>query len=98
MAILGTAIRPRVSLFKSNRYFYVQLIDDVAQKTLVSASTHGSKDKEKPVERARKLAEIIADKAKKSGITRVIFHKGSYKYHGGIKSFAEGLRAAGINL
>lgn len=77
--IFGTAERPRLSVFRSNRYIYAQLIDDSAGRTLAAAS---GKD-------ARAAGLLIAEKAKKQGINSVVFDRGAYKYHGRIKALAE---------
>ena len=88
--IFGTAKRPRLSVFRSNKYVWVQVINDDAGQTLASASTKGLKTKTKTkTEQAAALGELLAEKAKKAGIKSVIFDRGSYKYHGRIKSLME---------
>ena len=97
--VLGTAERPRLSVFRSNRYTYVQLIDDVAGKTLVSASTQSlEKQVKAKTNQAKQLGEIIAKKAKEAGIKIAVFHRGSYKFHGRVKAVAEGAREGGLKL
>lgn len=99
--IVGTKARPRVSVFKSNKHIFVQLIDDESRKTILSSqvvSTARSKIKGNKSEKAAEVGKIIAEKAKTSGISEVVFDRGGYKYHGRIKAVAEGLRAGGLKL
>lgn len=98
--ILGTAEKPRLSVFKSNKYIYVQLIDDQNSKTLVSASTRElSKMKDSQKESLNeKLGELIAKKAVEKGIKKGVFDRGAYKYHGRIKLIAENIRKNGLNI
>ncbi|MEK9170386.1 MAG: 50S ribosomal protein L18 [Patescibacteria group bacterium] len=95
--IFGTNEKPRLSVFRSNKYAYAQLISDSDNKTLVSASTHELKSgKKTKTDQARMLGELLAEKAQKAGISKVIFNRGSYKYHGRIKAIAEGARSKGL--
>jgi large subunit ribosomal protein L18 len=101
--ISGTASRPRLSIFRSNRYVAVQLIDDESGKTLLSASTRPlAKDKkekgETKVKQAEKMGEMIAQKAVEKGIKEAVFDRGGYKYHGRVKTVAESARKAGLKL
>ena len=99
--ITGTANRPRVSVFKSNKHIFVQLIDDETKKTLLSSkivSASKSKMKGSKIDRASEIGKIVAEKAKASGINAVVFDRGGYKYHGRIKALAESLRASGLKL
>jgi large subunit ribosomal protein L18 len=96
--IFGTAEKPRFSVFRSSRYTYAQLIDDMDGKTLVSASTKELKEKGKKSELAEKLGELISKKAIEKGIKKAVFNRGSYKYHGRIKAVAEGARKGGLQL
>ena len=89
--VSGTAERPRLSVFKSNRHLHLQLIDDVAQKTLVSAST-------KEAGKLEDLAKLLADKAAKAGIAAAVFDRGGYKYHGRVAKLADAARAAGLKI
>ncbi len=89
---------PRVSVFRSNRHFYVQLIDDATGKTLVSANDIGSKLKGGKTETAQKLAKIVGQLASKAGISEVVFDRGGYKYHGRVKALAEELRKEGLKF
>lgn len=88
-SILGTADRPRLSVFRSNKYTYAQLIDDSTGKTLASASTRGLKEKAKKSDLAAKLGEVLAEKAKKAGVKKVVFDRGPYRFHGRIKVLSE---------
>jgi len=100
--IFGTSEKPRLSIFRSNRYTYVQLIDDKTGKTLVSASTYelskSEKQKAKKQELAGKLGELIAKKAIEKNIIKAVFDRGKYKYHGRIKAVAEAARKGGLQL
>lgn len=90
---------PRVSVFRSLKHIYVQIIDDAAHKTLVSCSSlelENLTGDKKGV--ARLVGAALADRAKKVGITAVIFDRGGYLYHGRVKSLAEGLREGGIKV
>lgn len=90
---------PRVSVFRSLKYLYGQIIDDAAQKTLVSSGPAQVKDI-KGDKKAIALAtgKELAKRAREKGIQRVIFDRGPYRYHGRIKSFADGLREGGLEL
>lgn len=97
--IWGTAAKPRVSVFRSNRYLYAQLIDDERGKTLIGASTRGIEHAKKPkTEKAARLGELLAEKMKKADIPNAVLHRGSYRYHGQIRAFAEAMRKSGIRL
>jgi len=96
--LCGTTLRPRLSVFRSNRYTYAQAIDDNTGKTLVSASTQELKDRANKSLQAYSLGELIAEKVKKAGIEAMIFDKGAYKYHGRVKNVAEALRSSGIKI
>ncbi|GMN07564.1 50S ribosomal protein L18 [Croceitalea sp. MTPC5] len=96
----GTETRPRLSVFRSNKEIYAQLIDDVNGKTLAAAS---SRDKDIDAkgtksEVANAVGKAIADKAKKAGIETVAFDRGGNLYHGRVKSLAEGAREAGLKF
>ena len=95
----GVADRPRVTVFKSNKYFYVQVIDDIAGHTLASVSTIDKDLKlNKNVNDVKKLGEILAKELKNKKINKLIFDRNGYKYHGLIASFATSLREAGIEV
>lgn len=90
----GTAERPRLSVFRSNVHTSAQLIDDVAGRTLVSASSIEIKKtgKKSKTEAAREVGKLIAERAAKAGIATAVFDRGSYRYHGRVKALAEGAR------
>ena len=90
--IKGTKERPRLSVFRSNKHIYVQLIDDVVGETL--AAVLGGPD----VAEAGKVGKDLAGKALKIGIKEVVFDRGGYKYHGRVKALAEGAREGGLKF
>lgn len=97
--VSGTAAQPRLSVFRSNKEIYAQIIDDVNGTTLVAAS---SRDKDvaqgTSVETAKAVGKLVAEKALKAGITTISFDRGGYLYHGRVKSLAEGAREAGLKF
>ena len=95
--ISGTAERPRMSVFRSNKAIYVQVIDDLAGTTIVAASSKGLEGGNK-VEIAAKVGEEIAKKAVEKGITEVVFDRNGYLYHGRVKSLADAARKAGLKF
>lgn len=95
--IRGTAERPRLSVFRSQKHISAQIIDDVAGKTLASAQD-GKLSKLSPLERAQEVGKNAAEAAKKAGVTTVIFDRGSYLFHGRVKALAEAARAAGLQF
>ena len=97
----GTADRPRLSVFRSNKEIYAQVIDDVKGVTLVAASSRDkelSKAKGTKSEIAAEVGKAVAEKAKKAGIEKVAFDRGGNLYHGRVKSLAEGAREAGLKF
>lgn len=99
--IRGTNKTPRVSVFRSNRHVFVQLIDDSEGKTILSSivkSESKSTMKGTKTEIAFKIGETIAQKAKEKGIKKAVFDRGGYKYHGRVKALAEGLRKGGLEF
>ncbi|GEC72444.1 LSU ribosomal protein L18P [Flavobacterium flevense] len=97
--ISGTAATPRLSVFRSNKEIYAQLIDDVNGVTLLSASSREKEiGKGTNVEVATAVGKLVAEKALKAGVETVKFDRGGYLYHGRIKSLAEGARAAGLKF
>jgi large subunit ribosomal protein L18 len=98
----GTADRPRLCVFRSNRHFYAQVVDDMKSRTLVSLSTlsPGVKKKMagKPLERAGKLGAELAKRALKAGIEEVVFDRGGHNFHGQVKAFADAAREEGLQL
>ena len=100
----GTQERPRLTIFRSNKYIFAQVIDDVAGKTLAAANSQ-QKDlqgalggKFCTVEAAKLVGKTIAEKVKSSGVTKVSFDRGPYKYHGRIKALADAAREAGLEF
>lgn len=98
--ISGTSERPRLSVYRSNKGIYAQVIDDVAAKTLVAASTLDKEVKTKAsnIEAAKEVGDLIAKRAIKAGIKTVVFDRGGYIYHGKIKALAEAAREAGLEF
>lgn len=96
--ITGTKQRPRLSVFKSNKAIYLQLIDDKTGKTLVSASTKEIKNKDKKQVISQELGKLLAEKAKALKIAKVVFDRGGYKFHGRVKAVADGARAGGLKF
>lgn len=97
--VFGSAKRPRMSFFKSNMNNYVQIINDEKGETIVSASDKELKsDKLKKSEKAEKLGELVAKKAKDKKISEVVFDRGGYKYLGRVRAFAEAARKAGLKF
>jgi large subunit ribosomal protein L18 len=93
--IEGDAKRPRLSVFRSNQGMFLQLIDDQAGKTLASADSKEVKADNK-VSNSFELGKLLAEKAKKAGITEVVFDRGGYQYHGRVKAAADGAREGGL--
>ena len=94
--ISGTSERPRLAVFRSNKYIYAQLIDDIDGNTLAQASSNkleGTK-----TEQANLVGKLIAENAKKVGISSVVFDRGGFLYHGRVKALAESARAAGLKF
>lgn len=95
--IQGTALRPRLAVYRSARSLYLQLIDDTKGHTLVSASAKEiGKDKLTKTEQALRLGQLLARKAIESGIKEAVFDRRYYRYHGRVKAAAEGAREAGL--
>lgn len=94
--VSGTAERPRLAVFRSNKFIYAQLIDDAKQVTLVSAADMGAKTTGTKVERAEKVGAELAQNAKAKGITSVVFDRGGFKYTGRVKALADSARSAGL--
>ena len=97
--IVGTAERPRLSVFRSNRGIFAQLIDDDAGRTLAAVNwTEGELRSLKPLEQAKKAGELLGQRAKAAGVETAVFDRGGYRYHGRVKALAEGAREAGLNF
>ena len=95
----GTSQRPRLNVYRSLNHLYVQVIDDAAGTTLVSASTLSGKIKAGGgVAAAREVGKLVAERAKEKGIKKVVFDRGGYLYHGRIKALADAAREAGLEF
>ena len=95
--IFGTPERPRLSVFRSNKQIYAQVINDEIGKTLASASSLGMEVMPK-VQQAEKVGELIAQKALEAGVTAVVFDRNGYLYHGRVKQLADAARKGGLNF
>ena len=93
----GTAERPRLSVFRSNKQIYAQVINDVTGTTLASASSLGLEAMPK-IDQATKVGALLAEKAKAAGITTVVFDRNGYLYHGRVKALADAAREGGLNF
>ena len=97
--ITGTAERPRISVFRSNRGIAAQLVDDVAGHTLAAVSWTEAPLRDKaPMEQATEAGKLLAERAAAAGITTAVFDRGGYQYHGRVKAFAEGVREGGVTV
>ena len=95
----GSAVRPRISVFRSNRGIFAQLIDDDAGVTLASVQwTESSLKSLKPMEQATSAGKLLAERAKAAGIENAVFDRGGYQYHGRVKALAEGAREGGLSF
>lgn len=95
--VSGTAARPRMTVFRSNKQIYVQVIDDLAGTTLVASSSKGLEGGTK-IEIAAKVGKAIAEKALAAGITEVVFDRNGYLFHGRVKSLADAAREGGLKF
>lgn len=97
--VSGTAGRPRLSVYRSNRGVFAQLIDDVEGKTLAAANWTEPELKElRGAEQAKKAGELLAERAKKAGVETCVFDRSGYRYHGRVKALAEGAREGGLEF
>lgn len=96
----GTPDRPRLAIYRSNKYIYAQVIDDHAGRTVAAASSQESdlRGERLNVDTAAKVGTLVADRAKEAGVTRVVFDRGGYKYHGRLKALADAAREAGLEF
>ncbi len=95
--ITGTAERPRISVFRSNRGVFAQVIDDAEGKTLAAVNWTEDELKSLPrMEQAKKAGELLAQRAKAAGVESAVFDRGGYQYHGRVKALAEGAREGGL--
>jgi len=91
--------RPRLVVFRSNRYIYAQLIDDDAGRTLAQASSREVTDQSLVrMERSRAVGRLLAERARAQGITKVVFDRAGYQYHGNVRALAEGARENGLQF
>lgn len=101
--VSGTADRPRMNVFRSLQHIYAQVIDDEIGHTLVSASTVDAQVQERingldKTAQARVVGQVLAERAMDKGVTKVVFDRGGYKYHGRVKALAEGSRQGGLEF
>ena len=97
--VTGTAERPRLSVFRSNRGIQAQLIDDIAGHTLAAVNwVEGDLKSLASMEQAKKAGELLGERAKSAGVETVIFDRGGYRYHGKVKALAEGAREGGLRF
>ena len=97
--VVGTATRPRLAVFRSNRGVFAQLIDDEAGRTLAAAQwTEADVRGLGRMEQAKRVGELIAERAKAAGVERAVFDRGGYQYHGRVKAVADGAREAGLAI
>ncbi|MBI2032089.1 MAG: 50S ribosomal protein L18 [Candidatus Levybacteria bacterium] len=91
--------RPRISVFRSNKYIFAQIIDDKKKKTIIGVSEKQIKEgKKTKTERAKELGKLLAVLAQKKKISEAVFDRGSYSYHGRVKAVADGLREGGMKF
>ena len=96
----GTPERPRLSVYRSNKYIYAQVVDDIEGVTVAAASSQEPdlRSDRLNIETAAKVGTLVADRAKEAGITSVVFDRGGYKYHGRLKALADAAREAGLEF
>jgi len=99
-SVYGAADRPRLAVFKSNRYIYAQVIDDTTGRTMAAASSQEStlRDKRLTVDTAGEVGKLVASRAKEAGVSQVVFDRGGYPYHGRLKALAEAARQGGLEF
>jgi large subunit ribosomal protein L18 len=97
--VRGTAERPRLAVFRSNRGIFAQLVDDAAGRTLAAVSwTEADLRELQPMEQATRAGELLARRAKDAGVEAVVFDRGGYQYHGRVRALAEGAREGGLTF
>jgi large subunit ribosomal protein L18 len=96
-AVSGTAERPRLVVFRSLKHIYAQIVDDVSQRTLITVSDSGVESGKK-TEKSTAVGKQVAAKAKAVGITKVVFDRAGYQYHGRVKAVADGAREGGLEF
>lgn len=99
-ALRGTTARPRLAVYRSNRYIYAQVIDDDNGTTLASASSQEEslRTKNLTVDTAAEVGKLIGERAKEAGVASVVFDRGGYRFHGRVKALADGAREAGLEF
>ena len=99
LRISGSTERPRLSVFRSAKYIYAQVIDDTTGRTLAAASSRETDlAGDSKVDAARSVGRVLAERAKAAGVSAVVLDRGGYQYHGRVRSLAEGAREGGLNL
>ena len=98
--VQGTPARPRLAVFRSNRYIYAQIIDDESGRTIIAASSREASfsDKTLTTDTASGVGELAGKRAKDAGIDQVVFDRGGYPFHGRVKALADGAREAGLKF
>jgi large subunit ribosomal protein L18 len=99
--VVGTAARPRLCVFRSNKHIYAQVIDDTSGLTLAAASTVEAGLRESStgnVAAAKAVGQLVGERAKAAGIDRVVFDRGGFRYHGRVAALCDGARAAGLEV
>jgi large subunit ribosomal protein L18 len=99
--VSGTTARPRLAVFRSNRHIYAQVIDDTTGRTLAAASTAEPELRSgstATVDAAKAVGQLVAERAKGAGISRVVFDRGGFRYHGRVAALCDGARAAGLEV
>jgi large subunit ribosomal protein L18 len=97
--VSGTAERPRISVFRSNRGLSAQLVDDVAGRTLAAVNWFEPElSKLNKADRTKRAGELLAERTKAAGVSEAVFDRGGYRYHGHVRAFAEAIREAGVTV
>jgi large subunit ribosomal protein L18 len=99
--VMGTAATPRIAVFRSNKHIYVQAIDDIAARTIASASTMEAAQRSgatATVAAARSVGALVGERLKAAGVTKAVFDRGGFQYHGRVAAVADGAREAGIEF
>lgn len=97
--IHGTAVRPRLSVYRSNKYVYAQLIDDESGRTLAAASSLADEvTGDSPVAKSKEVGKTLAERAREAGIEQCVFDRNGFRYHGRVKALAEGARENGLQF
>jgi large subunit ribosomal protein L18 len=98
-SMMGTPNRPRLSVYRSNKYIYAQLIDDFAGHTMAAASSlEDGVEGDTPMDQSRHVGTLLAERAKEEGIENAVFDRSGYRYHGRVEALAEGAREAGLSF